>query len=438
MGLDTRGFGYGLTQGMQVMQQQLDMKDRKARQSELDAEARSNRDREFGLREDMFQQRVTQAERQHTRQTEQDKATAEYRGQMLGLQQAQGKRAADNHKAAIADRTEQKDQDIIGSLYQRIYAGGNVDDSELKIFEKYQHLDPRHLSDPAVGQSIQHLSDGISSGNLNSQDKIIGFANSPPTLDAFNTLYATQINKGEGGHKRIAAVYPGQQPGTLVFDLEVTPENGAAYRAPVTKGRDTKGEDVLQVSIGDISEQLAGYAQFNQLTSSPAFRNRVGEFAKQRGWIKPTVKTPKTWSRLNDTTVYNSADGSTREVSGQQAGTGKPTTNKKKYNEMIGMGVPDEVARGVAYGTYKQVSDPESGTSALIDISTGQPVGAFVASYPDDPRSPMQWVQNTPTKPTSPAEFPPGDVKKILEANPGKTPEWASAYLTHLRQQGQY
>ena len=59
-----------------------------------------------------------------------------------------------------------------------------------------------------------------------------------------------------------------------------------------------------------------------------------------------------------------------------QTGT-DPTTNQRQYQELVAMGTPPDVARGVAYGMFKQITD-NRGLPVVVDFSTGQVVGAFV------------------------------------------------------------
>lgn len=71
----------------------------------------------------------------------------------------------------------------------------------------------------------------------------------------------------------------------------------------------------------------------------------------------------------------------------QTSGENKPTTDMRKYSELVDSGVPDEVARGVAYGTYRNVTDPASGATLIVDLTTNRPIGRMVPSDPSKPYS---------------------------------------------------
>lgn len=57
------------------------------------------------------------------------------------------------------------------------------------------------------------------------------------------------------------------------------------------------------------------------------------------------------------------------------ADANKPTNDAKQYQEMLNLGVPENVARGVAYGTIKSVKDQYGMESAFVDLGTGQVIG---------------------------------------------------------------
>lgn len=70
---------------------------------------------------------------------------------------------------------------------------------------------------------------------------------------------------------------------------------------------------------------------------------------------------------------------------GQDMDSQRGTGDMRKYNELAALGVPDEVARGVAYGTYRNVTDPASGATLIIDLTSNQPIGRMVPSDPSKP-----------------------------------------------------
>lgn len=95
-------------------------------------------------------------------------------------------------------------------------------------------------------------------------------ANSPEAIEAMNRMFGHRINRGEGGRKRIAMVVPGQQPGTVAFDLEVETEDGRKYNAPMTKNRGTEGDDeVMQVPVEKLIEPVQGYRVIRNAFRTP-------------------------------------------------------------------------------------------------------------------------------------------------------------------------
>jgi hypothetical protein len=58
-------------------------------------------------------------------------------------------------------------------------------------------------------------------------------------------------------------------------------------------------------------------------------------------------------------------------------GSGKGSSYQKKYREMLRLGVPSNVARGVAYGTIKTIKDEYGYTSAMVDLASGTTIGTI-------------------------------------------------------------
>lgn len=88
---------------------------------------------------------------------------------------------------------------------------------------------------------------------------------------------------------------------------------------------------------------------------------------------------------------------STASASSLQTGSaGMPSAAAKKYDEMVAMRVPEDVAQGVAYGTIRQVSGPD-GSIALVDVANGRVMGSMQATVERDPKThkriqKFQWV----------------------------------------------
>lgn len=73
----------------------------------------------------------------------------------------------------------------------------------------------------------------------------------------------------------------------------------------------------------------------------------------------------------------------------------EPSANHKRYEELRAQGLPENVARGIAYGSYKTVNDPATGATTIIDVATGTEVGSYQRSDPDNFLAPKAWVNKT-------------------------------------------
>lgn len=74
--------------------------------------------------------------------------------------------------------------------------------------------------------------------------------------------------------------------------------------------------------------------------------------------------------------ILDTGTGNFRPHSPGVAGNGG-SADAKKYNEMVALGVPPNVARGVAYGTIKQVQSGDGMSQALVDMSNNQTLGTL-------------------------------------------------------------
>lgn len=120
-------------------------------------------------------------------------------------------------------------------------------------------------------------------------------ANDPEAIEAMNQLWSHRINRGEGGRKRIAGLYPGQQPGTVALDLEIEKEDGTKYNAPMTKNRGVEGDDeVLQTPVEALVNQVQGYRMLRN-----AFRTPEAQATASRVLAALTGKAPEQVKGIN-------------------------------------------------------------------------------------------------------------------------------------------
>lgn len=59
------------------------------------------------------------------------------------------------------------------------------------------------------------------------------------------------------------------------------------------------------------------------------------------------------------------------------AGEDSPTDAAKRYKELRALGVPDEVARATAYGTFKTLKDQFGVENAIVDVTTNNVIGTL-------------------------------------------------------------
>lgn len=177
-----------------------------------------------------------------------------------------------------------EDQMVLQALFTRLADAerdfDTLSEHEYVVLQRYPHLHPARLASAEMIKAIDFLTSDDVLKRVSNDDGLFQFVNSTSGLRAFNALFDTQINCGDG-HKRISAVMPGKREGTIVFELEVTPEGKAAYKAPMTVGRDHVGQTVLQLPVGEISSQLAGYQLLNRLAKTRVFQHRVKQLMEK-------------------------------------------------------------------------------------------------------------------------------------------------------------
>lgn len=232
-GLDTRGAFDGFVQGFGLMQNYQDGKDRKAYMQQQQA----MQQRGLEMREQEF------AAQQEGRQKEQDQQQIAqfYTGWASGIE------------APITPELEQ-------------------------AFARNKLADPRHLFRPETEAAVQYA-DKLAGGE--------GSLFSQQTVDAMNDFYAPRVNRGNGGKKRLAGMYPGQKEGTFVFELEVEDEQGNKRLAPMTVNRGLEGEDdeVAQYEIDQAIAPVMGAKSIYQALG----QNRE----KMLGYLRSSGYLPK-------------------------------------------------------------------------------------------------------------------------------------------------
>lgn len=292
-GLDTRGAFDGFVQGFGLMDRHFD---RKARQQQSEQHLQMQqrgldmREQEMGANRDLAERRIGLDEQQmglQQQRFDQQIQMDERRIQQQDRQFERQMRADDRRYGLQAreigmreqDRQRDLDQQVIRSAYGKIAEGIDLGDDEIEAFKRMPWLSPGHIADPRMGQAV-----ALAGRVFDPEDP--ADANDPESLAAINYMFGPRISRGEGGQKKIVGVYPGQTPGTVAFELEVTGEDGKAYRAPMTKNRSTADDDeVLQVPIEDVVNQVAGYQGLSNVLQHSGGRERAIALGRRLGML---------------------------------------------------------------------------------------------------------------------------------------------------------
>lgn len=295
-GLDTRGAFDGFVQGFGLMQNYQDSKDRKA----------------YLLQQQDMQQRGL-----------------DMREQEFAAQQS--------------DRQKEQDQQQIAQFYTGWASGieAPITPELEQAFERNKMADPRHLFRPETEAAVQYA-DRLAKGE--------GSLFSKQTVEAMNDFYAPRVNRGNGGKKRLAGMYPGQREGTFVFELEVEDEQGNKRLAPMTVNRGLEGEDdeVAQYEIDQAIGPVMGAKSIYQALGQN--REKMLGYLRSSGYLP---KEAEKWERVEgpDGAILqrNTATGEMKSVVGRKsAGAGgayAPSSDVKTLEYLKANGMSDQQAR---------------------------------------------------------------------------------------------
>lgn len=296
-GLDTRGAFDGFVQGFNMVEGYNQRREAGARADQQVAM------QERGL--DMREQEFAAQQEAQQRQTDEQQIAQFYTGWASGIE------------APITPELEQ-------------------------VFERNKMADPRHLFNPKTEAAVQYA-DKLSSGE--------GSLFSQATVDHMNDFYAPRVNRGGGGKKRLAGMYPGQREGSFVFELEVEDEQGGKRLAPMTVNRGIAGEDdeVAQYEIDQAIAPVMGTKSLYQALG----QNRE----KMLGYLRSTGYLPKDagkWEEVKgpggSILQRNTATGEMKSVLGRAPiagadGAYAPSSDVKTLEYLKSNGMSDQEAR---------------------------------------------------------------------------------------------
>lgn len=142
---------------------------------------------------------------------------------------------------------------------------------------------------------------------------------------------------------------------------------------------------------GDLDRQFRAEADQQKHEADLAKEERGHERAKELVDYKSTYQEPSLQEIHDPDSPTGSRFVPKNQAIGQPGKGQSPTANRKKYEELIDMGVPEEAARGTAYGLYQEVKDMR-GNPMLINLEDGGLVGSMVR----DPKTGQySWQTNT-------------------------------------------
>ncbi|MCG7931977.1 MAG: hypothetical protein N0E44_18245 [Candidatus Thiodiazotropha lotti] len=283
--------------------------------------------------------------------------------------------------------------------------------------EKLKDTNEREQTLRATNQTLYHL------GSLKSDPQ--GYANQLQTDPEMNTSVSESINRvgqmlvdargiGDGMQREFAGFTP-TDDGRLMVNLRVTKEDGSVYEPPLTESGSTDPDDpVLAFTLDDLGGLTAAIdAEIKGLESkkvglgdmSPA-NARKAEIGRKQGIADEKDMLKYEYGLKGQ---LEKAKAKNKEKSGA-------STKAKHQAELESQGLPKNVARGIAYGTFKQIKDEFGMTTAIVDMATSKTVGTLVEqgdSYAFQPNP--EWVstggisqasnnaeqQSTATNPTS-------------------------------------
>ena len=154
--------------------------------------------------------------------------------QQMAMQERGLKMREQEFAAQQDDRQQKQDQQQIAQFYTGWASGveAPITPELEQAFERNKMADPRHLFRPETEAAVQYA-DRLSKGE--------GSLFSQETVKHMNDFYAPRVNRGNGGKKRLAGMYPGQKEGSFVFELEVEDEQVGKRLAPMTVNRGISG-----------------------------------------------------------------------------------------------------------------------------------------------------------------------------------------------------
>lgn len=234
---------------------------------------------------------------------------------------------------------QQRDVEDLKFTIGKIAGGMEIDESELTLLRQYPKywaaLDPQ--TDASINQAMAVIDPNTPVD-----------ANNPESLEALNQMFGAEINRGEGGQKRVVGMYPAPDGQSVALELEVVGEDGNTYTAPMTEGRGTADDDLVKyVPVEALVEQVQGMRMLRNTMRSPEAQQQASQvLALLRG------ESQERWEQVQgpggSILQRNASTGEMKSVIGrtpQQAGGGQgaPTATMKEAQWMVDQGIAADI-----------------------------------------------------------------------------------------------
>lgn len=275
--------------------------------------------------------------------------------QQMGMQQERMDMQREQFSAQQDDTERARDMENIQFTLGKIGGGMEVGEDELETLRRYPKfwsaLDPE--TDNSINQAMSVIDPNTSVD-----------ANDPESLAALNQMFGAEINRGDGGSKRVSGMYPSPDGQSVVLELEMTSEDGSTYRAPMTDGRGTADDDMVkQVPAEALVEQVQGMRMLRNTMRSPEAQQRATQVL---GLLRGDSN--EQWEQVEgpggSVLQRNARTGETKQVLGrapQASGSdyaNRPTATQKDIEYLVNNGLASD--RQAAWEMLRQGSGDHS------------------------------------------------------------------------------
>lgn len=318
-GLDTRGAFDGFTQGFGMMQNYKDSQDRK----EYMKQQQGMQERGMEMREQEFE----------------------------GQQQDRQKKNDQEYITQFYARTMPLMKDSSNPESMRQLVAMYEDPQAADTFKRNPMASMAHLLNPKTIAAVEYA-DQLGSGE--------GELFSEGTASAMNDYFSPVVNRMPGRRTNIKAVYPGQQEGTMTFDLGVVPigedgVEGEEYSSAMTgkRGTEADGDDeIMQVPIEQLIQKVHGAKQIY----SAIGKENLGQFQEALRAMGYLPKEEARWEEVKgpggSILQRNTVTGEMKNVLGRaplpKASSNAefaPSSDVKTIEYLISQGMTPEEAR---------------------------------------------------------------------------------------------